>query len=353
MGKHSTFTVGDLSIGDGVSPIVIAEMSGNHNGTLGRALRIVDAVAEAGCKALKLQTYTADTLTVDCDGPSFKIKGEHDLWGGRSLYDLYTEASTPWEWHQAIFERARDRGVVPFSTPFDPSSIEFLEQLGTQMYKTASAELVDLPLLREIASTGKPVIMSTGMATLSEIDNAVNAVRDAGCDDLVLLACTAAYPAAPSDARLANMAVLRDAFDVPVGLSDHTLGVGVAVAAAALGAVCIEKHVTLDRESGGVDEEFSLTPDELRRLVDETEMAKLASKTPASFGPTPDEDAVLRLRRSLYVVKDVRAGDAVDKSNVRSIRPTGGLLPEFFDLVEGRVFSADLRKGTPLTWDVL
>jgi pseudaminic acid synthase len=334
-------------------PFVVAEMSGNHNGDLQRALAIVDAAADAGAQALKIQTYTPDTITIDVDAPAFRVADEHGLWGGQNLYRLYEEAHTPWDWHAPIFERARERGLVPFSAPFDPTAVEFLESLDVELYKTASAEIVDLPLIREIAATGKPLIMSTGMATLSEIEAALNAARDGGCSEVVLLACTASYPADPADARLANIPLLREAFGVPVGLSDHTLGIGVAVAAVALGAVCIEKHVTLDRDDGGVDSAFSLTPGELRLLCQETENARAAVGSPARVGPTESEQAVLRLRRSLYVVEDVREGDEVTPQNVRSIRPSGGLPPDALAHVVGRRFTRDAAKGTALTWDLL
>jgi pseudaminic acid synthase len=349
----SKHVIGGRQIGPEAPPFVIAEMSGNHNGRLERALAIVDAVAASGAQALKLQTYTPDTITLDVDTPAFRVTDEHGLWGGRNLYRLYEEAHTPWEWHKPIFDRAREQGLVPFSSPFDPSSVEFLEDLGVELYKTASAEIVDLPLLREVSRTGKPVIMSTGMATLSEIDAAVTAARDAGCTNLTLLACTASYPADPADARLANIPLLQDAFGVPVGLSDHTLGIGVAVAAVAMGAVAIEKHVTLDRNDGGVDSEFSLDPDELTRLCQEAERAWLATTGVAQVGPTQSEKAVLRLRRSLYVVEDVKAGDQVTAHNVRSIRPAGGLEPDAIGTVLGRSFRADAAKGTPLTWDLI
>lgn len=340
-------------IGRGEQIFTIAEMSGNHNGDLSRALQIVDAVAETGAKALKIQTYTADTLTIDSDRPAFRVRGDHGLWADRNLYSLYEEAHTPWEWHEAIFSQAREKGLIPFSTPFDPTSVEFLETLGVELYKTASAEIVDLPLLREIARTGKPMIVSTGMATLAEIDAAVTAIRDAGSSPIVLLACTAAYPAVAEEARLGNIAALRGAFGVPVGLSDHTLGIGIAVAAAALGAVVIEKHVTLDRSDGGVDADFSLTPAEFAALVTASEQARVGVASGVSFGPTAEEQAVLALRRSLFVVSDVKAGDAVTGANVRSIRPAGGLSPDAFDVVRGRTFSRDIERGTPLTWDLL
>ena len=252
--------IGSHTINRDQRPFVIAEMSGNHNGDLGRALQIVDAVAQTGAQALKIQTYTPDTITIDVDTPAFRITDGHRLWGGRNLYQLYQEAHTPWEWHKPIFDRAREQGLLPFSSPFDPTAIAFLEDLGVEVYKTASAEIVDLPLIREIAGTGKPIIMSTGMATLREIDAAVNAARDGGCSQLILLACTSSYPAMPEDAHLRNISLFEQAFGVPVGLSDHTRGIGVSIAAVALGAVCIEKHVTLDRADGGVDSEFSLNP---------------------------------------------------------------------------------------------
>ncbi len=353
MTSDQTIELSTSVIGVGEPVFTIAEMSGNHNGDLSRALEIVDAVATTGAKALKIQTYTADTLTIDSDRPAFRVKSDHSLWGDRNLYSLYKEAHTPWEWHAEIFGRAREQGLIPFSTPFDPTSIEFLEGLGVELYKTASAEIVDIPLLREVARTGKPMIVSTGMATLSEIDAAVTAIRQAGNEQLVLLACTAAYPAVPEEARLGNIRTLRDAFDVPVGLSDHTLGIGVAVGAAALGAVVIEKHLTLDRADGGVDSDFSLTPVEFRSLVAASEQARIAVASGAAFGPTAEEQAVLALRRSLFVVQNVRAGDLVTPENVRSIRPAGGLSPVDFDVVRGRTFTTDVERGTPLSWEVL
>jgi pseudaminic acid synthase len=353
VGFAATVPAAGHLIGADHPPFVVAEMSGNHNGDLDRALAIVDAIAASGAQALKIQTYTADTLTLDVDRPEFRVTDDHGLWGGRTLHQLYREAHTPWEWHEPIFARAREGGLLPFSTPFDPTAVEFLEGCGVELYKTASAEIVDLPLIREVARTGKPILMSTGMATLGEIDAAVTAAHDAGCDQLVLLACTASYPAEPDDARLGNVAALREAFGVPVGLSDHTLGIGAAVAAVALGACCIEKHVTLSREDGGVDSAFSLEPQELGLLRRETETAWRATRSGTAFGPTESEQAVLRLRRSLYVVEDVRAGDAVTPANVRSVRPAGGLPPTALDTVVGRRFTQDAERGTPLTWDLV
>ena len=348
----TSITIGEHSVGAVDRPFVIAEMSGNHNGSLARALAIVDAIAGSGAQAVKLQTYTADTITIDAKGPQFRIRDDHDLWGGRTLYDLYTEAQTPWEWHEPIFARAREHGLVPFSSPFDPTAVDLLESLGTQVYKIASAEVVDLPLIRLVASTGKPMVISSGMATLGEIDAALNAARNGGCTEVVLLACTASYPALPQDSRLLSIPALEAAFDIPIGLSDHTKGIGVSVAAVALGAVAIEKHVTLARSDGGVDSDFSLEPAELKSLVEATAAARLAVR-PARFGPKPSEQDTLRVRRSLYVVEDVRGGDVVSPHNVRSIRPSGGLATDLMDTVAGRRFIRDTPRGTPLTWDLI
>jgi N-acetylneuraminate synthase len=353
MAFSSEVRLGPVTIGRDHPPFVIAEMSGNHNGDLDRALAIVDAVADSGAQALKIQTYTADTITIDADGPAFRVEDGHGLWGGRTLHQLYDEAHTPWEWHRPIFDRGRQRGLLPFSSPFDPTAIELLEGLGVELYKTASAEIVDLPLIRQVARTGKPFVMSTGMATMREVAAAVEAAAGAGCTEHVLLAGTASYPAEPADARLHNIGLLGEAFGVPVGLSDHTLGVAVSVAAVALGAVCLEKHVTLDRTDGGVDSTFSLEPAELTRLRWESEAAWQAARSPRQIGPTDSEQAVLRLRRSLYVVQDVRAGDEVTEQNVRSIRPAGGLPPDEISTVLGRRFSRDASRGTPLAWDLV
>ena len=353
MTSTASVRIGSHTVSRDERPFVIAEMSGNHNGHLERALQIVDAVALTGAQALKIQTYTADTITIDVDTPAFRVDDEHGLWGGRNLYQLYQEAHTPWEWHKPIFDRAREKGLVPFSSPFDPTAVAFLEDLGVEVYKTASAEIVDLPLIREVARTGKPIIMSTGMATIGEIDAAVSAARDGGCSELILLACTSSYPALPQDVRLSNISLLEKAFGVPVGLSDHTRGIGVSIAAVALGAVCIEKHVTLDRADGGVDSEFSLNPEELTMLTHEADAARLSSIGTPKVGPTKSEQAVLQLRRSLYVVADVKAGDTLTRANVRSIRPSGGLAADQIEIALGRTFSVDVPRGTPLTWDLI
>ncbi|MEV4411164.1 pseudaminic acid synthase [Catellatospora sp. NPDC049609] len=347
-----TIKIGDHLVGPEHRPFVIAEMSGNHNGSLDRALQIVDAVAASGAQALKLQTYTPDTITIDVDAPAFRISDEHGLWGGENLYALFQRAHTPYEWHPVIFERARERGLTVFSSPFDHTAIELLESLGTPAYKIASSELVDLPLIRLAASTGKPMIISTGMADVGDIHAAVQTARAAGNDQLVLLACTASYPSPPQDSNLRRIPVLAEAFGTQVGLSDHTMGIGVPVAAVALGATVIEKHVTLDRADGGVDSAFSLDPGELAALVAETERAWQALGG-TRIGPTGSEQEGLRFRRSLYVTADVRAGDQVTADNVRSIRPAGGLPPAEIGNVLGRRFTRDAAKGTPLRWDLI
>jgi N-acetylneuraminate synthase len=333
-------------------PFVIAEMSGNHNGSLDRALAIVDAIADTGAQALKLQTYTADTMTLNLAEREFVIDDPNSLWAGRTLYDLYREAHTPWEWHAPIFARARARGLVAFSTPFDATAVDFLESLDVPCYKIASFENVDLPLIRKVAATGKPLIISTGLATLAEIAEAVAAARDAGCRDLVLLKCTSAYPASPADSHLRTIPHLRAAFGCEVGLSDHTLGVGAALASIALGATVIEKHVTLRRADGGVDSAFSLEPQELKQLVEDGERARLALGE-VRYGPSANEVNSLRFRRSLYVVRDVPRGQVFTPENVRAIRPGLGLAPKHFEQVLGRRAARDIAAGTALAWDLI
>jgi pseudaminic acid synthase len=333
-------------------PYIVAEMSGNHNGSLDRALALVDAAADAGADAIKIQTYTADTLTVDVKHPRFQISKGHDLWSGEYLYQLFERAHTPWDWHQPIFERARARGITPFSSPFDRTAIELLEKLDAPMYKIASSEITDLPLIRMAASTGKPMIISTGMASVKEIAAAVEAAQGAGSPDVTVLSCTASYPAPPQESNLRRIPVLAQMLELPIGLSDHTLGIGVPIAAVAYGACLIEKHVTLDRADGGVDSAFSLEPAEVKLLREESERAWQALGT-THIGPTEAEKESLRFRRSLYVVTDVRAGDPVTGENVRSIRPTGGLDPDLIGTVLGRTFTADAAKGTPLAWDLI
>ncbi|MEU5564232.1 pseudaminic acid synthase [Micromonospora musae] len=347
-----TVSIGPHRVGPGERPLVVAEMSGNHNGSLDRALEIVDAVAASGAHALKLQTYRPDTITIDVDAEAFRISDEHGLWGGENLYRLFERAHTPYEWHEPIFERARRHGLTVFSSPFDHTAVELLEKLDVPAYKIASSELVDLPLIRLVASTGKPMVISTGMATVGEIDAAVRTAREGGAAGIVLLACTASYPAPPQDSNLRRIPVLADTFGVPVGLSDHTPGIGVPVASVVLGACLIEKHVTLRRTDGGVDSDFSLEPAELAALTVESERAWAALGT-THIGPTPTEREGLRFRRSLFVVADVRAGDPVTAANVRSIRPAGGLPPADLDKVLGRTFASDVSRGTPLSWDLI
>jgi len=344
--------IGDHLVGPGHRPFIIAEMSGNHNGSLDRALQIVDAVAASGAHALKLQTYTPDTITIDVDAPEFRISAGHDLWGGQNLYQLFVKAHTPFEWHAPIFDRARSLGLTVFSAPFDPTAIELLESLGAPAYKIASSELVDLPLIRLAASTGKPLIISTGMASVADIAAAVDVARGAGASQMVLLACTASYPSPPADSNLRRIPVLAETFGVQVGLSDHTLGIGVPIASVAFGATVIEKHITLDRGDGGVDSAFSMTPAEMQTLVAESERAWQALGS-THIGPTDSEREGLRFRRSLYVVADVKAGDVVTAANVRSIRPANGLPPIDIDRVLGRTFTRDAVKGTPLSWDLI
>ena len=346
------FFIGSRKVGPGENPFIIAEMSGNHNQSLDRALAIVEAAAAAGAHGLKLQTYTADTMTLNLSHGEFFIKDPKSLWEGRSLYDLYEEAHTPWDWHKPIFDRARDLGLIAFSTPFDSTSVDFLESLEVPCYKIASFEIIDLPLIKRVAQTGKPMIISTGMASIAEIDDAVRTARENGCKDLVLLKCTSNYPASPEHSNLATLPHLRDLFGVQVGLSDHTMGVGVAIASVALGATVIEKHFTLDRSDGGVDAAFSLEPDELKQLVLETERAALALGQ-IRYGPTDAEISSLQYRRSLYITKDLKPGDVLSEDNVRSIRPGHGLSPKNYNRVIGKSVNQDIHKGTPISWDYI
>jgi pseudaminic acid synthase len=348
----SGLRIGDRDVGGGAKPFVIAEMSGNHNQSLERALAIVDAAAEAGVDALKLQTYSPDTMTIDLDEREFHIADPSSPWAGTSLYRLYAQACTPWEWHAPLFARARARGLVAFSTPFDASAVEFLESLDVPCYKIASFENTDLPLIRRVAATGKPVIISTGMATQAELEETVAAARGAGCRDLVLLKCTSTYPASAEDTNLATIPDLRARFGCEVGLSDHTMGNEVAVAAVALGATVIEKHLTLARADGGVDSAFSMEPREMAELVTATTRASQALGH-VSYGPTAAEQPSLQFRRSLYVVDDVKAGAAFTSANVRAIRPGLGLAPKYFDEVVGRRAAVDIVRGTPLSWNLV
>ena len=344
--------IGDRSIGESYSPFVIAEMSGNHNQSLERAMSIVDAAVDAGVHALKLQTYTAETMTLSVNDGEFVIKDKDSLWKGQSLYDLYQQAYTPWEWHRPIVQRAKDRGLVCFSTPFDESAVDFLEELDVPAYKIASFENNHLPLIKKVAATGKPVIISTGMASLAEIDDAVRTAREAGCSELVLLKCTSTYPATPESSNVKTIPHLRELFDCEVGLSDHTMGLGASVAAVAHGATVIEKHFTLHREDGGVDSAFSLEPDEMKALVLETERA-WQSLGAVVYGCTADEEKSKRYRRSLYVASDMKNGDLFTRENTKIVRPGLGLPPKDVDRIIGRKASQDVKKGTPITWSIV
>ncbi|MCI5134725.1 MAG: pseudaminic acid synthase [Candidatus Electrothrix sp. AW2] len=340
------------SIGDKHKPFIIAEMSGNHNQSLDRALEIVEAAAKAGAHGLKIQTYTPDTMTLDLNEGEFHISDSNSLWAGKSLYELYGEAYTPWEWHKPIFDRARELGIIPFSTPFDETAVDFLENLDAPCYKIASFENTDLPLIRRVAATGKPLIISTGMATIAELDETVRAAREAGCNDLVLLKCTSTYPATADNTNIMTIPHMRELFDCEVGLSDHTMGVGVSVASVALGAAVIEKHFTLNRADGGVDSAFSMEPAEMKQLVAETERAWQALGK-ITYGATQSEEKSKTFRRSLYITKDLQAGDVLTSKNVRSIRPGHGLPPKYLDVVLGKKVCRDVQTGTPISWEMV
>lgn len=344
--------IGHRLVGKTNRPFIIAEMSGNHNQSLDRALEIVEAAAKAGADAIKLQTYTADTMTIDVNEGEFAIHDADSLWQGQTLYKLYQQAYTPWEWHKPIFDRCKQLGMLAFSSPFDESAVDFLESLDVPCYKIASFENTDIPLIRKAASTGKPMIISTGMATIAELDETVREARAAGCKDLILLKCTSTYPASPQDTNIATIPHMAELFGCQVGLSDHTMGLGVAVASVALGATVIEKHFTLRRADGGVDSTFSLEPEELAFLVTESERA-WQSLGHIQYGPTRKEKKSLQFRRSIYVVNDVHEGDTLTRDNIRIIRPGYGLAPKYIEQLIGRRVRSSLPKGTPLSWEHL
>jgi pseudaminic acid synthase len=341
--------IGKKFIGSKHEPFIIAEMSANHNHSLERALTIVDAAADCGVHAIKLQTYTADTITINHTGGLFSINDSDSLWNGRNLYDLYQEAYTPWEWHEAIFNRAKERGMLAFSTPFDDTSVDFLETLNVPCYKIASFENNHLPLLKKVASTGKPVIISTGLSSISILEDAVKTLRDSGCHDIILLKCTSAYPALPESSNLRTIPHMSELFKCHVGLSDHTMGIGVAIASIVLGARVIEKHFTLDRKEGGVDSAFSMEPHEMKLLVDESERA-FKSLGQVQYGIQESERNSILFKRSVYVVQDIEAGGAFTKENIRIIRPGDGLLPKYFEIILGKKAKTALKKGEPITW---
>lgn len=341
--------IGNFTIGNGHKPFIIAEMSGNHNQSLERALELVDAAAAAGAHALKLQTYTADTITMK---GAMTIDDKNSLWNGKELHDLYKMAYTPWEWHKPIFDRAKEKGMIAFSSPFDETAVDFLESLNVPIYKIASFENTHHPLLKKVAATGKPVIISSGVTNREDITESIEVLRKAGCKNIILLKCTSTYPATPENTNLVTIPDFINTFDCIVGLSDHTMGVGASVAAVALGARVIEKHFTLRRTDGGVDSAFSLEPEELKSLVIETERAFL-SLGQIQKGILPAEEKSVQFKRSIFVSKDVKKGDTLSSDNLRIIRPAKGLAPKHWDEVIGKTFNADIKAGTPLTWELI
>ncbi len=343
--------IDQYTIGNGLQPFIIAEMSGNHNQSIERALDIVEAAAKTGVQALKIQTYTADTMTLDVNDGAFFIDDPNSLWKGNSLHKLYQEAYTPWEWHKQIFDRCRELGIIGFSTPFDESAVDFLEMLNVPCYKIASFENNHLPLIRKDAATGKPMIVSTGMASIADLDELVRAFKSAGGREIVLLKCTSTYPASPENTNISTIPHLKQLFDCEVGLSDHTMGIGVAVASIALGASVIEKHFTLCRADGGVDSAFSMEPEEMKSLVLEAERA-WQSLGQISYGPTEKEKKSLVFRRSLYISEDMKAGETFTIKNMRIVRPGLGLAPKYYETVLGKILKKDAKKGTPVSWDL-
>jgi len=344
--------ISTTKIGRNSPPFIIAEMSGNHNQSIERALEIVESAAKTGVQALKIQTYTPETMTLDIDEREFFISDPKNLWAGSSLFKLYAQAHTPWDWHEAIFKRAKELGIIVFSTPFDSTAVDFLESLDAPCYKIASFENTDLPLIRRVAATGKPMIISTGMASLAELDETVSAARLAGCKDLILLKCTSTYPATPEDTNILTIPHMRELFGCEVGLSDHTLGVGVSIASVALGATVIEKHFTLSRSDGGVDSTFSMEPNEMSQLVQDANRAWQALGS-ISYGATLAEQKSLQYRRSLYIIKDLNEGETLTKENVKAIRPGLGLSTKYIDQVLGKTLNRSVIRGTALKWDMI
>ena len=338
--------------GNNDKPFIIAEMSGNHNQSLDRAMKIVEAAAASGVDAVKLQTYTADTITIDKSDGEFFIADPNSLWKGESLYNLYKKAYTPWEWQEKIFKHCEELGLICFSTPFDFTSVDFLEGINCPIYKIASFENIDLPLIRKVAKTGKPMIVSTGMASVAELDELVRTARENGCEDLTLLKCTSSYPATPEGTNLRTISHMRELFKCNVGLSDHTLGIGAAVASVAFGATVIEKHFTLSRADGGVDSAFSLEPEEMKLLVRECNTAYHALGN-IHYGISEQEKSELQFRRSLYIVEDVKKGEALTEKNLRSIRPGMGLAPKYYDMLLGKKVAKDISRGTGMQWDFI
>lgn len=341
---NSTMNIGNIQVGLDRPPFIIAEMSGNHNQSLDRALAIVDAAAATGVQAIKLQTYTADTITME---NVHTINDEASLWKGMDLYKLYGEAYTPWDWHKAIIDRAHQHGLLCFSSPFDETSVDFLESLDVPCYKIASFENTHHPLLRKVAATGKPIIMSTGVASLDDITEAIEVLRNAGCMNLIILKCTSTYPASPENTNILTIPDMMSRFGCPVGISDHTMGIGVSVGAVALGACVIEKHFTLRRADGGVDSAFSMEPEEMKMLVEEAGKVFLA-KGKITYEITEKEKKSLMFKRSIYVSSDVKAGDVITTENIKVIRPSFGLAPKYYNLILGKKFNKTIHRGTPL-----
>ncbi len=346
------FEISGVKIGSEYQPFIIAEMSGNHNQSLDRALEIVDAAAKTGANALKLQTYTADTITLKVNEGDFFINDEDSLWKGKSLHELYDNAHTPWDWHKPIIERAKDLGIICFSTPFDETAVDFLEDLNVPAYKIASFENTHMPLIKKVASTGKPMIISTGMASIAELEETVNLVRESGCNQLALLKCTSTYPASPKDSNILTIPHMRKLFNCEIGLSDHTLGIGASIAAVSHGASIVEKHITLNRLDGGVDSAFSMEPDEMKTLVEETERA-WHSLGKIKYGVTLVEKKSKVFKRSLYVSQDMKKGDVLTRENLRIVRPGFGLQPKYYEILIGMKVNQDLKKGSALNWSVI
>ena len=344
--------IGAIEVGLEKDPVIIAEMSGNHNQSLKRALKIVDVASASGAQILKLQTYTADTITLDVERDEFMISNPNSLWAGRSMHSIYKEAHTPWEWQKEIFQYSEEKGMTCFSAVFDESSVDFLESINICAYKIASPEIVHLPLIKTVALTGKPTIISTGMASIAEIEFAVNEFRKFSSAEIALLKCTSSYPASPEDSNVICIPYLRDLFGCEVGISDHTLGIGSAIAAVAHGATIIEKHLTLSRKDGGVDSAFSMEPAEMEKMVDETKKARLALGKVA-FGPTESENESMKFRRSIYISENMKKGDLLTTKNTRIVRPNFGLSPSLYTNILGRRISRTIKKGTPLSWDLI
>jgi pseudaminic acid synthase len=345
------FSINKKTIAPGHPAYVIAELSANHNQNFDHAVELIKAAKDSGADAIKIQTYTPDTMTIDCDNQFFKI-GNGTIWKGKTLYSLYKEAYTPWEWQPDLKKIANSLGMDLFSTPFDPTSVDFLESMEVPAYKVASFEIPDIPLIRKIARTGKPVIMSTGMATIAEIEDAVLAIRSEGNDKIALLKCTSAYPADPNEMNLKTIPHMAELFGVPVGVSDHTLGNAVPVAAVALGACIVEKHFTISRKTPGPDSSFSLEPGEFKEMVNAIRIAE-QSLGKVSYGPQQHEQHSLVFRRSLFAIKDIRKGEEFTQENIRSIRPGNGIQPKFLEKILGTMASCDILRGTPLQWDMV